>query len=132
MVLTTTQHRRMYGTSQPFRSAVTVLSVSKSRTAVNHAVLLTQDGVFQKETGIPYNKMLFYDDEDRNVHRVRVPCSSVDMSGCASQTSLCIMHLLAPDYPGTAGVKAGGDFCVSLHTRRGVYQHSERRFASLQ
>lgn len=24
----------------------------------------------QKETGIPYNKMLFYDDEDRNVHRV--------------------------------------------------------------
>lgn len=24
----------------------------------------------QKETGIPYSKMLFYDDEDRNVHRV--------------------------------------------------------------
>ena len=23
--------------------------------------------------------MLFYDDEDRNVHRVRVPCSSVDI-----------------------------------------------------
>ena len=24
----------------------------------------------QKETGISYNRMLFYDDEDRNVHRV--------------------------------------------------------------
>lgn len=24
----------------------------------------------QKETGIPYNRMLFYDDEDRNIHWV--------------------------------------------------------------
>lgn len=49
----------------------------------NHAVLLIQGGVFQKETGIPYNKMLFYDDEDRNVHRVRVLCLSPVMSGHA-------------------------------------------------
>ena len=41
-------------------------------------------GVFQKETGILYNKMLFYDDEDRNVHRVRVS-SIIIMTACAWQ-----------------------------------------------
>ncbi len=31
---------------------------------------LSMCGVVQKETGISYNRMLFYDDEDRNIHRV--------------------------------------------------------------
>ena len=30
--------------------------------------------LLQKETGIPYNRMLFYDDEDRNIHRVHPVC----------------------------------------------------------
>ena len=33
-------------------------------------VYLSMCGVVQKETGISYNRMLFYDDEDRNIHRV--------------------------------------------------------------
>lgn len=98
--------------------------------SVKHAALTSQGGVSQKETGIPYSKMLFYDDEDRNVRRVRVPCSSVCVSECTAQTSL--LHLLAVDNSGTAGCKAGGYFCFGFHARRGFCQHLETRVAGLQ
>lgn len=88
MVLTITQHRRMCGISQLSRLAMCAcvyLGADISLTLkqyCSHQSLF----VFQKETGIPYNKMLFYDDEDRNVQRVRMPSSMIAMSACTLHT----------------------------------------------
>lgn len=84
MVLTITQHRRMCGISQLFRLSMCACVYLGADTSLTLKQYCSQQtlSVFQKETGIPYNKMLFYDDEDRNVHRVRMPSSMIARGAC--------------------------------------------------